>query len=729
MMIALSSCSDQTSSMNKQESISGSKEKTTTVTVSSSLSKLRNSSFSEDTDRYQLPQIDTEVHLEIPKKVSDGDVYGSVLYYLVEEKSAVYTLDLTSGENSVFSEDIGRPRNLCTDADGVYVYDMRAEEIVRFSFEGQRTDSVPIPVKPHGGQGYIAEYYVATLEHCDGLLMFAVRDGVWTIEDGSSKWQLADIGLLASEKVNEAAIRSKKKILIEIENMPDPYGAREMRFLECDRKGGHARSLPADFSQDIMTNQNHIYQVSARGTRLNEITDTSSIYLMTPGPEDGSPISSVKRFAISNNTLAVLWSVQPVFSLFPLPDSDHTVCILSPKSEEFRADRLVNAVTSVSAQYTTFDDSSFFEKLSTSLLGKDDTFDIALVSGSAEQMTTLLRAVLQNHQYVNLDQGEGLHQNLLEMFPGTRSLLNYKNEVAVLPLGFDHAFYGFTQTAQNSGILLPGSDWTVDHLLAMTDELKSSGLSVFSKNTYINEPIILSMAISSIQADMNLTIDDKTEKASAALTGLFEKLDRCARDGVLFGSKPVFASAGYGVFTPEGALSSVSDLQLSLVPAVQQKGRRPANHPIMQASPTSGKQPLTVTGFLFINPNSKKMAEALSVIYDLTNEENRYNALIYDSPLWPDLSKYYRDVTMSLDPETNEYTYDPHRELVVNQEHWEYYMMLNDFLPVYYEGSELCLVSVSGRAEQAVTDFCEGMISGEDCAKVLYEEIVYKLRG
>ena len=30
---------------------------------------------------------------------------------------------------------------------------------------------------------------------------------------------------------------------------------------------------------------------------------------------------------------------------------------------------------------------------------------------------------------------------------------------------------------------------------------------------------------------------------------------------------------------------------------------------------------------------------------------------------------------------------------------------------------------------EAVSDFCTGKKTGEDCAKVLYEEFVYKLKG
>ena len=152
----------------------------TPVVVSSFLHDLFGGELSADTDRFNLPVVTEAREFNIPATAFEGDVFGSFFYYLDSEDLHVFRLDLETGETSVFTDEVKNPRLVCTDTDGVYVYDMSAKEIVYFSFDGERIAYVPIPVSPHGGNGYIDLFYAVSLEHYDGLLMLAVRDGIWT---------------------------------------------------------------------------------------------------------------------------------------------------------------------------------------------------------------------------------------------------------------------------------------------------------------------------------------------------------------------------------------------------------------------------------------------------------------------------------------------------------------------------------------------------------------------
>jgi hypothetical protein len=130
-----------------------------------------------------------------------------------------------------------------------------------------------------------------------------------------------------------------------------------------------------------------------------------------------------------------------------------------------------------------------------------------------------------------------------------------------------------------------------------------------------------------------------------------------------------------------------------------------------------------------VNPNSERAAKALDFLTELTNEENRYDAFLFDSPLWPDLTRYYRVMERLDETDEKNPTIVVTRESVIEDKHRNYAMNLDAFLGDWYAGSELCLNAATERARDAVTGFCEGRVSGGDCAKILYEEFVYRLKG
>ena len=47
----------------------------------------------------------------------------------------------------------------------------------------------------------------------------------------------------------------------------------------------------------------------------------------------------------------------------------------------------------------------------------------------------------------------------------------------------------------------------------------------------------------------------------------------------------------------------------------------------------------------------------------------------------------------------------------------------------YYEASTVNLFVITDRAKQAVADFAAGALSVEDAAEILYQELVYTLKG
>ena len=66
---------------------------------------------------------------------------------------------------------------------------------------------------------------------------------------------------------------------------------------------------------------------------------------------------------------------------------------------------------------------------------------------------------------------------------------------------------------------------------------------------------------------------------------------------------------------------------------------------------------------------------------------------------------------------------------VINDYTEEYLTALDPIMNEYYEASALNLFVVTDRAKEAIADFVKGTLSVEDAAEILYQELVYTLKG
>lgn len=66
---------------------------------------------------------------------------------------------------------------------------------------------------------------------------------------------------------------------------------------------------------------------------------------------------------------------------------------------------------------------------------------------------------------------------------------------------------------------------------------------------------------------------------------------------------------------------------------------------------------------------------------------------------------------------------------VINDYTEEYLTVLDPIMNGYYEASTVNLFVVTDRAKVAIADFVKGMMSVEDTAEILYQELVYTLKG
>ncbi len=688
-------------------------QKPDSVTVSSFLHDLFGTELPKDTDRYLLPQVEEQRDIHFEESIYDGDVYGTAFYYVQYQVSTIFVCDLETEETRVFSDDIGNPGRVCTDADGVYIADYKTNEVVWFTFDGARAGSVPLPEKAKdnsaGPEGYRwgLEKYVSALRHYDGLLLLATRDAVWTIADGETEWKRADYSFIQYEQVDEAAILNRNRIVIYT-NRTINGGAAYRRTTEMDRDGGRAKLLSEEFCNSLTASGGRLFSLNNTNnvSRMYDISADLPVYVQSVGRLNSSAMSLVMRSAVSGDTLFVLWAFKDV-SLIPIEGGWDSVSLIAPASEIMRLEEMTNRLQSVSCQFRTVEDEAFFSRITTSLLSGEADFDVALISGGEEEVTTFLKSAIENGQYVDLNLSPDLTAHLNEAYSGFKDFLTVNGEIPMLPLAIDDYWFGFSDLAQDCGIPLPSTHWTLASLDAYAEKLKGSGekYALFASTGWQKSRIVMASALSLIQSDAKFMSDSPGSGMEDSLKSFFAQLSAYRDAGVFSGDKAMF-----------GAVGTRFDFMV--------KG---TENYVLALPPSVGKHPVTVTSFLIINPKSEKKEQALRLLADLTNEENRYNMSIFSSAFFPGVTRYYQ--YSSYDRETDTWYDTPRQVPFVSQEEMPLALRLDAFFGTYYSASSPALITPSEKAWDAVSDFCTGKMTGEDCAKVLCEEFVYKLKG
>ena len=684
-------------------------DRPTSVGVGSFLHDLFGTSLPADTDRYLLPETDEEKRLQMSGFVHAGDVYGDTLYFARYQDANVYAFSLSTGEERIFAEDaVKNPAQICTDADGVYVADVGAQEIVYFTFDGARAGSVALPEEPKanldGPEGYkwMLERYYASLCHYDGLLLLAARDAIWTIADGETEWQRAEYPFVREEMVQSAALLSRDRIAVYTARIARGMPVLQ-RVTQMDRSGGGQTLLYEGNVTAMCANNGRLYITGGINgkLRLYEISSGTALYLQTVSDRE----DAVVNFSVSNGTLLVDWLSKKV-DLIPVLEEAGMVSLLAPKSMKTQVEEIVDGSSSSSVRYFCYDDAAFFDKISASLMSGKADFDVALVTGEEEEVSMLLRAIVENGQFADLGQNGELSAHLDEAYSGVKEFIAVNGKLAFLPLEISDYWFGFTELAQDCGIPLPRRDWTTDELDAYVGSLLASGdqYDLFTEPLWQRANAVMSAALSTAQANMDSS-DPGGHKAEDALKELFAQLTAYRESEVFSGPHAMFGAAGTRFdFIVKGT-----------------------ENYILALPPSAGKHPVQVKTFLFVNPKTERMEQALSLLADLTNEENRYNIRIFPTPLFPDASKYYKYEVYN--PETQEYFFNPIKLPAFSGDVLPFAAKLDAFFPTYYSASEPALLTPTDRAMEAVSDFCTGKMTGEDCAKILYQEFVYKLKG
>ncbi len=689
----------------------------------------------DDVDRYEMPTVTEEAVYDVPAYITDGDVYRNLLYYGLDQTSGVWAMDITTGEVSLFSDAVEEPGLFSTDKDGLYVWDKATNEIVVFDYDGEIQQHIPMPDENRG------ELYFWQIDHYDGLLAVAARENVWTLEDGKTKWQEVDVSHYLFDCIMSVRVRNKNAVIIDFQGK---YEDSSSLVIECDRRGKHANVLIDESVQSFDVTGGHFYMANGLG-RIFEVTEKGKLFKMTPDPHTDLPLAY--RIVISNQTMLVLWYSEKYVAVYPFVNESEIVRIVAPKSCQYLLRRIIDKVTDVSVQYQLYDDANYLTQLSTKQLAMDYAYDLALISGTGEEIAAYLPGVLRAEQFVDLKYSKALSENLDEAYPAIREIMTYKDritdekQVFGLPLFFSETFWGYR--AEDMGSIAPPYDWSAKDLWTLTEKAKEKGVAVFDAATGITEEEILlelMKSITLVEVNPVTGVQDSgaSTKGSVIVTTAFEKLLSQFREHqhALVGSNGLVRLVGKRVFSPEQILiRNQTEYDMVLFPSADSVADKYLGHgkiiteqawtnaSLAQRREKSGMQLIDLTSLFIVNPNGSNTSGAIDLLAELTNEDNRYNASIFGSPLFPHLDQYYEenDVPGSVGQKV--------RQSIVQDNTAAYLAALDERMADYYEGSTLNLLTVTDRAKDAVAEFVKGTLSVEDAAEILYQELVYTLKG
>ena len=681
---------------------------------------------SPDIDRYRMPIITEKTVFPVGDRIRDGEAFQNLFYFAYYQQSGLYTLDLTTGEVSLFSDELEEVGLVATDVDSIYVWDVRPNELVALDLDGNIRWRFAMPAEVEvEGDGY---KYFWEIDHFDGLLALAGQEAVWTLADGEETWQKVNLKGYMFNSVYNVKVRDRNTLLINLSGRYD--NDSHNLVIRCNRKGKNAKVILDESIQSFDITDSHVYIV--KGSHgIFEVTEKGNLFLMNPEVPADWPI--VDRVMISNGTMLLFSRWQTYVTAYPFDDDRlQKIKILLPASERPYLRQLTDTMTSVSIQYEMMDDETYYEKLTTKLLAEDTDFDLAILSGNYDDMTIFLQSMLQNDCYADLSADPALAENLSEMFPTVKNLVESKKKMYVLPLHFEEGFYAFYP--KGTGIKPPPLDWNAEDLWALCEEAKQKNCSVFSTEWGIApEDLLVEMTVSAVSTLVNpglgFTNALNERQPMIGITYILESFRE--HQDVLFGADALIYKVGDGILDLSHRYPLIGHEGLLLLPSSippnqikEVKGRIPQ----LGVYETServyyGAQPIRMTSAIYVNPNAANLAGAYAFLTELTSEENRYSANFFGSPLYPGLDRYYRDNDVPGAPGKKT------RISIVDDFTEEYLAALDPIMNEYYEASALNLFVVTDRAKEAIADFVKGTMSVENTAEILYQELVYTLKG
>ncbi|MBR5679612.1 MAG: hypothetical protein IKX19_03090, partial [Clostridia bacterium] len=351
---------------------------------------------------------------------------------------------------------------------------------------------------------------------------------------------------------------------------------------------------------------------------------------------------------------------------------------------------------------------------------------------SQNEMSAFIQAMVRNGCYADLYSDPALQENLLEMFPSLRELMEVHGKMYALPLHFEEGFYAFYP--KDTGITAPPLDWNAKDLWSLCEQAEKNHMSVFHTEWGMEpEDLLTELIVSAIStlvypAEGYMTAINE-EQPIVGITYILKSFQE--HQNALFGSDALVYKVGDGILNLSRRYPLANYEGLLLLPSsippneIKEVTGKIPQLGVFETSARAyyGAQPIRMTSAIYVNINAANLAGAYAFLTELTSEENRYSANLFGSPLFPGLDRYYRDNDIPGAPGKK------NRVSVLYDFSEEFLTALDPIMNDYYEASTVNLFVITDRAKEAIHDFCAGNLTPEEAAEILYQELVYTLKG
>ncbi len=638
-------------------------------------------------DRYRLSSVASETVFEVDTVIRQGGFYGEDFFYLDNNTGEVHSLSLSDGEDRLLADGISL---LSVDETGICVLPAEADAIRMLSHDGAETGSFPLEgLHPNGGK-------FTGMDAHDGIIVLTDGTNLWTVSQSNGKITPIPLSGGLYKEIVRPQVTDRNHILFVGSQGND---SQANTLYECSPSGKITGSWSGSTYTSYCRCGEDIYCMSSLKLCRQNDQGTVEIAELDPHSPSGKGLASV--VAVSGDTAAVCWYGRPaVVALVPLTQPEGLRILTA--SSDLNKIRDLNTITGSAVVPIELTDAAFHDKLVTKLLAGDDDFDLVYVTGQIDEVGSLFRSISENGRFVDLNGNPDLKAHLGEMYPGVRDLISADGKIVCLPLDFAFTLYGFSG---GDGLSCPDFHLTADDLWDLCGALQSeaAGRCVFSNQYPKRVSRILLDMVGSMLLDKTARGEDLSAAAEEEIAAFLRDVRPRIEQGVLFGENPVLSHTVMGSF-PFGSIAALTEPAYDLLaPPTVRAGERYS---------------IGLAGFVFVNPTSPHTEEALALLSKITDEENRYDLNLLFAPLFPGLDRYHYDERLSDRAITT-----------IPEDKKDWFAVLESVLPQYYANAVIGDLNITSRAWDAMADFCAGKTTPEETARVLYEEIVYAMKG
>ncbi len=634
-----------------------------------------------------LPSCTADTTIALPLPADEDPVlqtcamHESVIYYTKYADPCVYRFEITGQESEVFWDSgSADPAYLAADAGFLAVLEPQANTITTLSYEGQVLRTYALPE---------TDSHFTMIDTGDGIFVVASKTEAYRIDQESGKATALEMKKVSPAVVTDLAVVSRKRILVSA-----IYGGTGMTdVFEFNAKGKNTDAYVDAAGREIVYDDEEIWSLGGDFMlyrySLADKTLVTVRSLLPDFPEfrGGYALS----FAVEDGKAAVIWLDNQSLVVYPPQEGEDQLHILAPQSSYWQIFGHTVLAGESNVTVDTMADEEYAKRVNTKLLAQSGDFDLCYVSGTLEEVTELLAALIRNHVYVDLNTNSRLRTNLGETLPGLLDLIEDGGEIPILPLSLQGSF------------LLPAAGapacQTVSELLDAVNDADGQQPCFSDEYPLLVGRILLSMMNGGILADSDVLHDGLPVDLENRIRETLNLWLPLIESGMLMGSNPLYSPLARPINLEK--LSEHIEENLFLLPSYD----------------ADGGSTIGIDSFYFVNPYSPNKEKALAFLGAITDPANRYNTAIFESPLCPGCDEYYQcDGVIEKEPKKP--------DISENQ-----YKLLDEWMNICYDSSTMDWMHITRKAMEAMQKFCAGSLSVEEVTQILVEEYAYVIEG